>query len=401
NPDRLTVDPASGLAFVDDANSGNLTVVDDSSMMVVANLATGGGASGLAFDPADGEVYEAQSGVAALQVFNGGSGAALPNVTVSNDPVGLAYDPTFGGIWVLDGGSSIASLVVGGAWESGLNVTLPELPRAAAFDPATGTTAILSGLGGAVYTLVPTWGYPATFSAIGLPPSDAWSVDIAGQSTVVNGTSVTFDLGDGRYAYAVNAPAGFTATPSGGPLVVNGSALVVDIVFTRVPVAMYTINFAETGLPGSTPWSVTINGSMFTATGPTLNPALPNGSFGYFVGDPAGYRSAPSDGIVVVKGGGAAVAITFAAISPNPANNSTSKTPVSTTTSTPSWGNTLLVVAVVVEAIAVIVLAIVLLRRGGPGTAATYPAPLTPILYGPPVGAVGPTPGGGAPPPVK
>lgn len=79
---------------------------------------------------------------------------------------------------------------------------------------------------------------------------------------------------------------------------------------------VYPVNFTESGLPGGTSWSVTLNGTTGSSTSTLTEFNESNGSYGYSVGSVAGYRVAPSGGTVNVTGSATAVALVFTALPP-------------------------------------------------------------------------------------
>ncbi|MCI4363353.1 MAG: YncE family protein [Thermoplasmata archaeon] len=395
-PSRLVVDPASDLVFVGNYGSDNVSVLDGATMRIVGTVPIGGGVTGMSFDPADGQVYVADNVDSNLTILDGASGLRVGNATALLYPGSMAFDPTFGGLWVLDRSSTTLTLVVGATMSSRIGVSLPATPVAASFDPTDATLEALSGSSGALYSLGPVWGFPVTFTAVGLPPSSGWSVNVTVAAASGTGRNLEVDLASGSYGFTVSAPPGFTASPSSGTLVVNGSSVAMSIVFTPIPAQRFAVHFLESGLPASTPWAVTVNTSISAATGAGLDVSLANGSYPYFVTAPAGYSATPADGVLAVNGTAQSVHLAFAALpktNPNPSNNS-SRNPSSgsgknsTTTVLPATWLWLLAGLVIVETAAVAAMALALLRR--PGT--TQPLRSSPGAS-PPAGAQGPPQG--------
>jgi YVTN family beta-propeller protein len=395
-PHSIAVDGATGLVFV--ANGGganNITVVDGGSMTVVANVSVGATVSSLALDLADGEMYAAVPSEGLVLELDGASGAILANVTTQTDPVSLSYDPSIGGIWVLDDSffaPPTASPIVGGSFWSNWTVSFPASIDVAAFDPLSQAPVVISQSAGAVYFLTPAWGYSVSLAGVGLPPATSWQASVGVATLQGPTTTLSTTLANGSYAYQISAPAGFVATPASGEVVVNGTAVVVSISFRPIPAATYPLGFSETGLPAGKPWTVSVNGSVSTALGIDLNVSLSNGTYGYFVGSPAGYGATPADGIVAIAGLSRSISLVFAPVpanGPPPANNSsrgTQRAGTNTTTTVyPATWLWLLTGLVVAEAAALVALALLLGRRPGAGR-----APSPPSNYPPPPGAQGP-----------
>jgi YVTN family beta-propeller protein len=88
---------------------------------------------------------------------------------------------------------------------------------------------------------------PVVFTETGLPQSNSWSVSIAGQSQTASTGSISFELANGGYNWAVGSPAGYVATPSSGHFVVDGEPVSEQIVFSLLPppsqpLTVHTIN---------------------------------------------------------------------------------------------------------------------------------------------------------------
>jgi len=74
----------------------------------------------------------------------------------------------------------------------------------------------------------------------------------------------------------------------------------------------FAITFAETGLPGGSKWSVTLNGTTVNATGTSVQLARSNGTYNYSVTAPLDYFATPSNGSVTVDGAPVTVPLVFA-----------------------------------------------------------------------------------------
>jgi parallel beta-helix repeat protein len=155
----------------------------------------------------------------------------------------------------------------------------------------------------------------AQFLATGLPTGDSWAVTFNGtrQSTASN--SLLFSTNAAatgvRLSYAVDPPSGWTATPSAGALVTDGSALVVSVDFTPVT---YPVSFTETNLPSGTSWSVTVDGTTISGTSGSLSIPLPNGTYDYTINPVAGYTVSPASGQVTIQSAGSTTAVTYTVV---------------------------------------------------------------------------------------
>jgi hypothetical protein len=78
----------------------------------------------------------------------------------------------------------------------------------------------------------------------------------------------------------------------------------------------YPVLFSETGLPAGTKWSVALRGVTNSSVSSTIGFYTANGSFGFLVEPPAGYRAHPPAGSVNVTGASVEVLIAFQVLTP-------------------------------------------------------------------------------------
>ena len=172
--------------------------------------------------------------------------------------------------------------------------------------------------------------FPVTFGESGLPAGVDWGVSVRRNSAVSGVPEVgyenltssmnltSFDFANGTYAFSVDPVYGFRELPSDSAFTVAGGAASVSIQFIPVSVT-YPVNFVETGLPVGTSWSITAriwDGSSSvnlteSTTGTVLTFSQGNGSYGYAVGMPAGYRASPPAYGYNVSGSSLTVPISF------------------------------------------------------------------------------------------
>lgn len=80
-----------------------------------------------------------------------------------------------------------------------------------------------------------TGSYTVTFTAHGLPHGLTWSVTLHGVTKTGSGGSKTFTKANGVFAFSVQSPAGYTASPSSGSVTVVGSNVDEIIDFSSPP----------------------------------------------------------------------------------------------------------------------------------------------------------------------
>ncbi|MCI4351827.1 MAG: alkaline phosphatase family protein [Thermoplasmata archaeon] len=155
--------------------------------------------------------------------------------------------------------------------------------------------------------------FAVTFIETGLDAGTTWSITLNGtqNSTAAPGSNV-FAEPNGTFSFTVGSVPGYSVFPASGAASVSGQPQTVSIGFTKVPMS-YNVTFTETGLPGTTSWSVTLNGSKSTNTAPnSILFSEPNGTFAYSVTSPIlGYNATPISGNVPVNGSPVIVPIVY------------------------------------------------------------------------------------------
>jgi hypothetical protein len=80
--------------------------------------------------------------------------------------------------------------------------------------------------------------------------------------------------------------------------------------------ATFEVTFTESGLPGGTTWSVTLNGSLESSTTTSIVFSEVNNSYSFTVGSVSGFTANPATGSLVVNGAPVPQAIVFSAVVP-------------------------------------------------------------------------------------
>ena len=128
---------------------------------------------------------------------------------------------------------------------------------------------------------LPSVAYNVTFIESGLPQSSQWSVTFNGQTNSSTSNSIMFAEQNGNYSYSVTGPSGFTASPIGGNVIVNGTAVTVSITFTIAPVKSSTSVVCSPN-PGAANSPITCTAHV-TGSNPTGTVTWStNSSTGYF-----------------------------------------------------------------------------------------------------------------------
>jgi hypothetical protein len=127
--------------------------------------------------------------------------------------------------------------------------------------------------------------------------------------------TVTFEMANGSYSYAVAAVPGYSVSPASGSVTVNGSDTGAAVTFTLVVLAgQYPVNFSEGGLAGGTSWSVSLNGTPRATTASSIAFAEPNGTYAFTIGRVSGYVATPQTGSVQVSGASVTRMVEFTSV---------------------------------------------------------------------------------------
>ncbi len=183
--------------------------------------------------------------------------------------------------------------------------------------PTSGNISVRGGSAAVsvMFTYVPPGYSLVTFSETGLPSGASWSVTLAGKPVASINSTIFFSVKNGTFAFNVTAPAGMTASPAAGSVVVAGAPITLHIAFTKpVPpplLSKYPVNFLETGLPSGLDWSVDVNETVNTSSTSLVGFFEPVGTYPFMITSPAGYTVQPSNGTFVVSSSGAQIVLTF------------------------------------------------------------------------------------------
>lgn len=153
--------------------------------------------------------------------------------------------------------------------------------------------------------------YTVTFTESGLTSNRVWTVTLNGTTKSSNTTNISFIENNGVYNYTVGNISNYIAVPYRGNVTVNGSNITVHIAYKLVMVInYYDVSFKEIGLPSSTSWTVTLNGTTKSGSGNEINFTEANGrSYTYGIMPVPGYRTTNYKGTVPVAGSNVTVTI--------------------------------------------------------------------------------------------
>jgi len=134
-PSGATVDPRNGVVYVADWGGNDVAVVNGTTGVEVHDLGSWFGPDAVAYANATGDLYVANSESNNVSVFNTSTGKVVTSVAVGADPDGIVYDPTNGNVYVANCDSDNVSIVSAGNETVIGTVTAGVCPKAFTLDP--------------------------------------------------------------------------------------------------------------------------------------------------------------------------------------------------------------------------------------------------------------------------
>jgi hypothetical protein len=150
--------------------------------------------------------------------------------------------------------------------------------------------------------------FPVTFRSTNLPNGIPWSVNLGGAVLSGTGAVLTGAARNGTYAYSVSGVPGYQLANYTGSVQVVGGALEVDLVWVQT---VYQVSFVAQNFLDGTTWNVSVGRQLVSTSSSSLVVTLPNGTFDYVVGVPAGVAATPSESNVTVAGGDTTASVAF------------------------------------------------------------------------------------------
>ncbi len=307
-PLSATYDSADGYVYVTNGPSDNVSVLSGTTVVQSVNVGAYPFAS--TYDSGNGWVYVTNWDAGTVTVIGGTT--VVGTVDVGVEPYSAAYDGGNGYVYVMnrysgtvsviDGLTVLATLTVGAAGESsGFNTTFidsalydGENGYVYAVDSAFGSdnvtvidgTTVVGTVALASTPFVP--GYSTATGTVYVPESGSENVSVIGGIDYLGSLNVGLDPVDALFD-----------SQDGDIYVTNYNSNNVSVI-----VPENSIRIAETGLPKATSWSVTLGGARRSTTGTAIAFTVPNGSYGYSIGDVPGWHQTtiPYQGTFTVTG---------------------------------------------------------------------------------------------------
>ena len=196
NPTSVAYDSARGEIFVANSGSDNVSVINDSTNLVVASVGVGSNPYSLAYDPANGTVFVANEMGGSLSVINDTTNTVVQTVTLGSYPIGLAYDSALDEMFVSNDQTGV--FVVNAA-TYGLVATVPagNITSGLAYDPANGNVYVTLFDDGTVQAISDSSNTVTSTIAVGMNPGLPAYDSVTGDIYVPNPGSSNVSVIDG------------------------------------------------------------------------------------------------------------------------------------------------------------------------------------------------------------
>ncbi len=345
DPFGLGYDPTSSVLYVGSLIGSHITSIA-LPYAAVGSIPVGSSPLGVSFDRLDGAMLTANFGSSNVTVVSTESGRPIGSLPTGSQPVAILRDPAAGLSLVTNRGQGTLSFLYsvrfpvtfsetglpnGTDWGIRLSngpsgtanasvLTLLEVNGSHSFVVTSGdpTYQALGGTfsiaGASTQVTVPFFRvvFAVTVTERGLPPGTEWGVTLpTGMSVTSQAPSLSFLEPNGTYALRPGMANRSYSAPS-VTVLVDGAPVSAAVTFQEV---VYSVTFAESGLPPGTVWWVNLTGgASYVSTGPTLSFSAPNGSYSY-IASSIGFPSV--EGSFAVDGGPPSVlSVAFARPSP-------------------------------------------------------------------------------------
>ncbi|MCI4328087.1 MAG: hypothetical protein L3J86_00760, partial [Thermoplasmata archaeon] len=169
------------------------------------------------------------------------------------------------------------------------------------------TFAVRGGSLFVTLSFVPTV-YTVRWEASNTQAGMNWTVVVEGQPISATSAWASSTFPNGSYVYTLELPAGYSATPRIGVLVVNGSVVVLPILFGLVEFPAW---FQLMGPAPSSAWSIRLGNATQGASSNGSTFLAANGTYTFDVHAPPGYYAVPSHGTITIAGVTAPTEIRF------------------------------------------------------------------------------------------
>jgi YVTN family beta-propeller protein len=270
-PIGVAVNPAGTRAYVANAGSNTVSVIETATNTVVATVAVGAYPYGVAVNPAGTRAYVANQDSSNVSVIDTATNTVVATVAVGGTPRGVAVNPAGTRVYVTNNASHNVSVIDTASNTVVATVAVGTNPFGVAFNPA-GTRAYVANQGGnnvsvidtASNTVVATVAVGTVPNGVGVNPAgtrayvgNQFSNNVSVIDTATNTVIATVAVGSGPVGVAVN-PAGtraYVANLNGNNVSVidtGSNTVVATVAVGAVPYA-FGVFITPGGTPTPTP----------------------------------------------------------------------------------------------------------------------------------------------------
>jgi YVTN family beta-propeller protein len=187
NPMSIAYDRANGEFFVVDSGSGNrplipgsgsgtVSVINDTTLQVVATISVGTNPAGVAFDEDTGDAYVSNQGSNSISVISATTNTVTGTVTVGSSPSAVAVDYGANELAVANTAAGTVSVINASTLAIVGTVNVGPSPGGVGYDPLDGLLIVTSTSNNSVYAINDTTLHVVSTIAVGTGPSGIiWS----------------------------------------------------------------------------------------------------------------------------------------------------------------------------------------------------------------------------------
>jgi YVTN family beta-propeller protein len=361
-PDSLAYDSGKGEVFLFDSESGNVTVLSDSNLGVVATIpvaAPSAQGGSIAYDAGKGELFVSVARWDNVSVISDQTNTVVKVIPVGVSPGGLSYDPSQNEVFVPNYDSANVSVIADSNNTVVASIPVGGYPKQSAYDPGThsiyvtnyfNNVSVISDLTDTVTATVVIG--PAGFSdlsegLVDVPSAEELFVALAtSQMVVINDSNSSVathvSVGQSPFNPAYDAAEQEVLVPDYTANTTSIISVANETVVQTLPVGgfpyaacydsgtgevfvadraggvsvlalgdFYDVTFGESGLPGAVNWTVTLSGaydglnqSLTTSVPGSVTFHVPNGTYPYSISEVPGWveSTLPSAGRISVSG---------------------------------------------------------------------------------------------------
>ena len=140
--------PLSGLAYISNINSHNVSVIDTASNTVIATIPVGFGPSGVALNESGTKVYVANSISGSVSVIDTASNTVIQAITVGQSPQGVAVNPSGSRVYVANQLSDTVSVI-----DTANNTVITNVSTKNSSNPACPISLVVNPAGTRLYVV--------------------------------------------------------------------------------------------------------------------------------------------------------------------------------------------------------------------------------------------------------